>query len=170
MKKVSLRELVADKIIFSILIAMYYWMWARNDWKDYYTTVQDVIFAFSFYYFVSRAIRVKKYKQESPDEMAEANLWRCDAICLKISVAAFIVIGFTCAVGRMVLTMALSTKLKEYREAKGLKQADLAELVGVRRETIVNLEKGKYNPSLKLAMDIAKVFHTTVEELFFFDD
>jgi putative transcriptional regulator len=68
------------------------------------------------------------------------------------------------------LSMALSTKLKEYREAKGLKQADLAELVGVRRETIVNLEKGKYNPSLKLAMDIAKVFHTTVEELFFFDD
>ena len=66
--------------------------------------------------------------------------------------------------------MALSTKLKDYREAKGLKQADLAELVGVRRETIVNLEKGKYNPSLKLAMDIAKVFHTTVEELFFFDD
>ena len=66
--------------------------------------------------------------------------------------------------------MALSTKLKEYREAKGLKQADLAELVGVRRETIVNLEKGKYNPSLKLAMDIAKLFHTTVEELFFFDD
>ena len=66
--------------------------------------------------------------------------------------------------------MDLSTKLKEYREAKGLKQADLAELVGVRRETIVNLEKGKYNPSLKLAMDIAKVFHTTVEELFFFDD
>ena len=66
--------------------------------------------------------------------------------------------------------MALSTKLKEYREAKGLKQADLAELVGVRRETIVNLEKGKYNPSLKLAMDIATVFHTTVEELFFFDD
>ncbi len=71
------------KSFFSILIAMYYWMWARNDWKDYYTTVQDVIFAFSFYYFVSRAIRVKKYKQESPDEMAEANLWRCDAICLK---------------------------------------------------------------------------------------
>ena len=66
--------------------------------------------------------------------------------------------------------MALSTKLKEYREAKGLKQADLAELVGVRRETIVNLEIGESNPSLKLAMDIAKVFHTTVEELFFFDD
>ena len=62
--------------------------------------------------------------------------------------------------------MALVTKLKEYRERDNLKQAELAELVGVRRETIVNLEKGKYNPSLKLAMDIAKVFPTTVEELF----
>ena len=61
--------------------------------------------------------------------------------------------------------MALVTKLKEYRERDNFKQAELAELVGVRRETIVNLEKGKYNPSLKLAMDIAKVFHTTGEEL-----
>ncbi len=62
--------------------------------------------------------------------------------------------------------MALLTKIKEYREMRNMKQSDLAELVGVRRETIVNLERGKYNPSLKLAMDIAKVFHVTVEELF----
>lgn len=60
----------------------------------------------------------------------------------------------------------LVTKLKEFRERDSLKQADLADLVGVRRETIVNLEKGRYNPSLKLAMDLAAVFHTTVEELF----
>ena len=64
--------------------------------------------------------------------------------------------------------MALLTKIKEYREMRNMKQSDLAELVGVRRETIVNLERGKYNPSLKLAMDIAKVFHVTVEELFAF--
>ena len=50
--------------------------------------------------------------------------------------------------------MALHTKIREYRENRGMKQAELAELVGVRRETIVNLEKGRYNPSLKLAMDI----------------
>lgn len=62
--------------------------------------------------------------------------------------------------------MALTTKIREYREAQGLKQSDLADLVGVRRETIVNLERGRYNPSLKLAMDIAKVFHITEEELF----
>lgn len=47
-------------------------------------------------------------------------------------------------------------------------QNELAKLVGVRRETIVHLENGKYNPSLKLAMDIAKVFDTTVENLFKF--
>ena len=66
--------------------------------------------------------------------------------------------------------MALVTKIKEFREKAGLTQADLAEKVGVRRETIVHLENGKYNPSLKLAMDIAKVFDVTVEELFTFTD
>lgn len=104
MKKVSLRELVADKIVFAVLIAVYYWMWARNDWKDYYTTIQTVVAVFTFYYFVSRGIRIRKYKQETPDEMAEANLKRCDAICLKISVAAIIIIGFLCAVVRFSLT------------------------------------------------------------------
>ena len=66
--------------------------------------------------------------------------------------------------------MALVTKIKEFREKAGLTQADLAEKVGVRRETIVHLENGKYNPSLKLAMDIARVFDVTVEELFTFTD
>lgn len=63
----------------------------------------------------------------------------------------------------------LTTKLKEYRNALGLKQDELATKVGVRRETIIRLEKGQYNPSLKLAMDLAKVFETTVEELFMFE-
>ena len=62
--------------------------------------------------------------------------------------------------------MALTPKIREYREKQGLTQSELADLVGVRRETIVNLERGRYNPSLKLAMDIAKVFHVTVEEIF----
>ena len=59
----------------------------------------------------------------------------------------------------------LVTKIKEYRENAEMKQAELAELVNARRETIVHLENGKYNPSLKLAMDIAKVFGVSVEEL-----
>ena len=66
--------------------------------------------------------------------------------------------------------MALKTKVREYRERAGLKQSELAELVHARRETIVHLENGRYNPSLKLAMDIAKVFRVTVEELFTFTE
>ena len=51
-----------------------------------------------------------------------------------------------------------------------MKQGELAEIVGVRRETIIRLEKGLYNPSLKLAVDIARVFGCTVEEVFIFDE
>ena len=64
----------------------------------------------------------------------------------------------------------LRTRIHELRKEKELSQAELASLVGVRRETIVYLESGKYNPSLKLAMDIAKVFNMPVEDIFFFED
>lgn len=76
------------------------------------------------------------------------------------------VLLYGCKGGLIVLV----TKIKEYREQAGYKQSELAELVGARRETIVHLENGRYNPSLKLAMDIAKVFHVTVEDLFEFVD
>lgn len=63
---------------------------------------------------------------------------------------------------------SLKTRIKEYRTRKNLKQDELAKMAGVRRETIVHLEAGKYNPSLKLGMDIADILGTTVEELFTF--
>ena len=107
MRKVSLREIVADKIVFAILIALYYWMWARNDWHNYYTSIQYAVFAFTFFYFISRASRLKKYKQELPDEMSEANLKRCDALCLKIGAAAIIVLSFVGAIGRLSITTDL---------------------------------------------------------------
>ncbi|EIS9628555.1 helix-turn-helix transcriptional regulator [Clostridioides difficile] len=66
------------------------------------------------------------------------------------------------------MAILMKTKIKEYREKLFMIQNELAKSVGVRRETIVHLENGKYNPSLKLAMDIAKVFDTTVENLFEF--
>ncbi|MCK9497785.1 MAG: helix-turn-helix transcriptional regulator [Candidatus Colwellbacteria bacterium] len=62
----------------------------------------------------------------------------------------------------------VQNKIKEIRTSIGLTQEELADKVGVRRETIVFLEKGKYNPSLKLAMDIAKVFKMKVDDIFFF--
>jgi putative transcriptional regulator len=64
----------------------------------------------------------------------------------------------------------MKTRIKEFRARYDLTQEDLANLVGVRRETIVFLEKGKYNPSLKLAHDVAKALHSTIDELFLFDE
>ena len=63
----------------------------------------------------------------------------------------------------------LKTRMHEFRKDMNLQQAELAEMVGVRRETIGKLENGKYNPPLKLAMDIARVFGKTVEEVFAFE-
>ncbi len=62
----------------------------------------------------------------------------------------------------------MTNRIKELRARNNLTQMDLARKVGVRRETIVFLEKGKYNPSLKLAYDIAQEFGMTIEEVFVF--
>lgn len=59
--------------------------------------------------------------------------------------------------------------LKVYRVSQGLTQEQLAEKVGVRRETIMRLEKAQYNPSLKLAIDISRVVKAPIEEIFIFD-
>lgn len=64
----------------------------------------------------------------------------------------------------------MKTRIKELRARYDLTQEDLAKMVGVRRETIVFLEKGKYNPSLKLAHDVACALKTTIDELFIFED
>lgn len=58
--------------------------------------------------------------------------------------------------------------LKKYRQLKELTQWQLAELVGVRRETIMRLEAGKYNPSLKLAIDISRIVEVPIEEIFIY--
>ena len=64
--------------------------------------------------------------------------------------------GFTC-------------NLKTYRTLKGITQGELAELVGVRRETIMRLEKAQYNPSLKLAVDISRAVGAAIEDIFVFE-
>jgi len=64
----------------------------------------------------------------------------------------------------------MKTRIKEFRARYDMTQEDLAQKVGVRRETIVFLEKGKYNPSLKLAYNVAKAFNSAIEEVFIFDE
>ena len=60
--------------------------------------------------------------------------------------------------------------MKEFRSEMGLTQEQLAKIVGVRRETIVFLEKGKYNPSLLLAHRVAEALNSSIEEIFIFED
>ena len=64
----------------------------------------------------------------------------------------------------------MKTRIKEYRTRHNLTQEKLAEMVGVRRETIIFLEQGKYNPSLKMAHNVARALETTIDKIFIFDD
>ena len=64
----------------------------------------------------------------------------------------------------------MKNRIEEIRKEKGIKQEDLAKLMGVSRQTISSLETGKYNPSIFLAYKIAKYFEMTIEEVFIFDE
>lgn len=66
--------------------------------------------------------------------------------------------------------MWINNTIKENRKILNLTQQDLADKVEVRRETIVFLEQGKYNPSLELAYKISKIFGKNIEEIFIFED
>ena len=70
----------------------------------------------------------------------------------------------------MTQKIAMQTRIKELRAKCGYTQQDLADKVGVRRETIVFLEAGKYNPSLKLAAMIAHAFSLSISDVFLFDE
>lgn len=63
----------------------------------------------------------------------------------------------------------MNNRIRELRARYDLTQEDLAKKTGVRRETIVFLEKGKYNPSLKLAYDVSRALKSTIEEVFIFE-
>jgi len=64
----------------------------------------------------------------------------------------------------------VKNRLRELREAKGLTQEELAKALGVTRQTIIAIEKGKYDPSLRLAFKIARFFNRTIEEIFIYDE
>ena len=64
----------------------------------------------------------------------------------------------------------MNNRIKELRARYNLTQSDLARMAGVRRETIVFLEQGKYNPSLKLAFAVSRALRSTIEEVFLFGE
>lgn len=92
--KVALLELVATKIIYAMLIVVYYWMWARRDWKDFYDEIQYAVGVFTVIFLLSQASRIRKFNKELVDELALANLKRADSICLKIALAGSIAVSF----------------------------------------------------------------------------
>ena len=104
-KKVSLKELVGTKIIYAGLIAAYYWMWARQDWHNYYDAIQNAVFLFTILFFILQASRIRRYSREEKDQQAIQTLRRIDAILLRVLTAAAVAIAFACAVtffdGRM---------------------------------------------------------------------
>lgn len=99
--KVTLKELVGTKIIYAVLLVLYYWMWARRDWYGYYETIQNVVVVFTIVFLGLQVSRARKYRTEEKDELAVQNLRRTDALCWKISVAAMAVIAFAGAVGAL---------------------------------------------------------------------
>lgn len=97
-KKISLRELIIAETIFTFIIALIYWLWARTDWNESYTTIQNTAFLFLFVFFATLSVRCKKYKQEEIDELAKQNLKRCDSICYKLMTIFMLIISFVAAI------------------------------------------------------------------------
>lgn len=133
-EKVTLRELVAARIVLAVCIAVYYWCWARNNWENYFTSIQNCVAIFAFLFFWFLIMREKKYKKEVADEMAAANLKRCDSICYKVLTVSIVCIGFLSAIlsftispevigymlmGMLVLMSVLRTVLFCYMDVKG---------------------------------------------------
>lgn len=134
-KKVTLKELLVARIVLAICIAVYYWCWARNGGESYYGTIQNCVAIFAFFFFCMLGTRERKYRKEGVDEMAAANLKRCDSICYKITMVLIVCIGFLAAIlrfsissevigyllmGVLVLTTIIRTILFCYMDVKGV--------------------------------------------------
>jgi len=95
---VTLKEIVGTKIIYALLLVCYYWMWARQDWHQYYDVIQNTVIIFTIAFFAIRANRVRKYGKKEQDQRTIQVLQKADAIGLKIMVAAVMFIAAGCAV------------------------------------------------------------------------
>ncbi len=99
--KVTLKELVGTRIVYALLLILYYWMWARRDWRPYYETVQNGVCIFTVVFFLLQAGRIRRYNKEQKDELAIQNLRRANTLGLRLMTAAVIVVAFAGAVGAL---------------------------------------------------------------------
>lgn len=93
-KKVSVKEIIATKIIFAILAMGYYWMLSREDWNSYYPVIQCLAGGTLVFILFIHSIRISKYTKEGIDELAEINIRRCDAICFKLLIVVMLIIAY----------------------------------------------------------------------------
>lgn len=103
-KQVTLKEMVGARIVPAVCAAVYYWCWARNDWENYYDSIQNGVAIFAVLFLCLLASRERKYKKEVVDEMAEANLKKCDSICYRIFAVAIVCIAFLSALLRFTIS------------------------------------------------------------------
>lgn len=87
----ALRELLTARVVLAVCIAVYYWCWAWNGWANYFVSIQNCVAIFAVLFFCFLSARERKYKKEIVDEMAAANLKRCDSICYKVTTALMII-------------------------------------------------------------------------------
>lgn len=93
-KSVTIKEILIEKIIGLLLLTKYYWMCSRSDWKNSYPKIQNWLGWFFIVFFIIMASRIRKYKKEHIDELAEKNLKRCDSICYKLIFFVMIATAF----------------------------------------------------------------------------
>lgn len=93
-KKVSLIEIVSMKILLVVIVAGYYWLWSRSDWRVEYQRIQDIVGYIFLIIYGIYLYRLFKYKKEDKDELAIRNLQRCDAICLKILIVLMTITAY----------------------------------------------------------------------------
>ncbi len=103
-KKVTLRELLGARVVLAICIAVYYWCWARNGWANYFVSIQNCVAIFAVLFFCFLGARERKYKKEPVDEMAAANLKRCDSICYRVTTVLMVAAAFLSAVLRFTIS------------------------------------------------------------------
>lgn len=96
-RKVTLKDILVSKVVRNIAIAVYFWMWARTDYKEYYSMIQSASGGAIAVFYVFLYMRERKYKKEFFDELAERNLNKCNSICYRILVVIMVALAFTAA-------------------------------------------------------------------------
>ena len=96
-RKVTLKDILVSKVVRNIAIAVYFWMWARTDYKEYYSMIQSAAGGAIEVFYLFLYMRERKYKKEFFDELAERNLNKCNSICYRILVVIMVALAFTAA-------------------------------------------------------------------------